>query len=450
MDWQKIWTSIVDFFKANVWNIVWFVAILVIGIIVIKVVMKLLKKILSKTRMEKIAQQFLCTIVKFVLWLLLVLLLLSRIGVEISGILTACSAIILAVGMALQNCIANVANGIIIISSHLFKKGDYIIANGVEGSIDDINFLFTTLITVDNRKVTMPNSAILNGNVTNLGAYPKRRVDFTFSVAYESDVELVKKVVTDVMKSDGRVYLDPAPFCRLKVLNASSIDFFANCWCDGSDYWDVYYYIMENVYNEFKRHNISVPYNQLEVRERKDNVKMPVVGKGLPQRVEKVRKKQEESTMSKILNFELGHTHTAQEEQDKKAKKQAKKEAKLQAKQAHKEEKIQAKAQKQQAQQNAPQKAKKVEHGKLDVEAATEKQSANAEKQKTAVAEKQKVSSAKAGEKTVNAKAANANQTGAKAAAKGASLKTPTNKSAGTKAETKTANSKSTNAKKKK
>lgn len=428
MDWQKIWTSIVDFFKANVWNIVWFVAILVIGVIVIKVVMKLLKKILSKTRMEKIAQQFLCTIVKFVLWLLLVLLLLSRIGVEISGILTACSAIILAVGMALQNCIANVANGIIIISSHLFKKGDYIIANGVEGNIDDINFLFTTLITVDNRKVTMPNSAILNGNVTNLGAYPKRRVDFTFSVAYESDVELVKKVVTDVMKSDGRVYLDPKPFCRLKVLNASSIDFFANCWCDGSDYWDVYYYIMENVYNEFKRHNISVPYNQLEVRERKDDVKMPVVGKGLPERVEKVRKKQEESTMSKILNFELGHAHNTADAKDKKAKKEAKKEekkeakeAKQQAKQAQKEEKNQAKAQKQQAQESAPQKAKKVEYGKLDVEVAAQQQRANAEKVKA--------NSEKVSKETTDNRAA-----GAKT---------------GTKAETKTT-SKTTDAKKKK
>ncbi len=287
----NVWNDIVNFFKTNVWNIVFFFAILIIGIIVIKILMFSLRKLLSKTKMEKIAQQFLCTIIKFVLWLVLVLLLLSQIGVEITGLLTALSAVILAVGMALQNAIANVANGIIIISSHMFKKGDYIIINGVEGNITDINFMFTTLITVDNRKVTLPNTSILSSNVTNLGAYPKRRVDLTFSVAYESDVELVKKVVTDVMKSDGRIYLDPEPFCRLKTLNASSIDFFANCWCDNADYWDVYYYVVENVYNEFKRHNISVPYNQLEIRERKDKVVMPVVGKKLPERVEKQREK---------------------------------------------------------------------------------------------------------------------------------------------------------------
>ncbi len=297
MNWSKIWLDICNYFKSNIWNIVLFFAILLVGIIVIKILLSVIRKILKHTKMEKIAQQFICTILKFLLWLLLILLLLSQLGVEITGILTAFSAVILAVGMALQNAISNVANGIIIISSHMFKKGDYIITNGVEGNITDINFMFTTLITTDNRKITLPNSNLLNNNVTNLGAYPKRRVDFTFSVAYESNVENVKQIVTDVMKSNGKVYLDPAPFCRLKFLSASSIDFFANCWCDNEDYWDVYYYIIENVYNEFKRKNISVPYNQLEIRERKDKVTMPIVGKSLPKREEKVRIKKEENAM---------------------------------------------------------------------------------------------------------------------------------------------------------
>ena len=294
MDWQAIWNSIVNFFKSNAWNILWFFVILVVGIIVIKIVLRLVKKLFSRTKIEKMAQQFVVTILKFVLYLALILVLLSQIGVEISGILTACSAVILAVGMALQNSISNVANGIIIISNKMFKKGDYIITGGVEGQVTDINFLFTTLITTDNKKITLPNSNILNGEVTNLGAYPTRRVDFMFSVAYETDVELVKKIVTDVMKSDGRVLLDPAPFCRLKVLGASSIDFAANCWCDNSDYWDVYYYVIENVYNEFKRNNVSIPYNQLEIRERKDNVVMPVIEAPLQERVEKIREIEEE------------------------------------------------------------------------------------------------------------------------------------------------------------
>lgn len=319
MDWAKIWDDICNYFKTNVWNIVLFFAILVIGIILIKILLTVTRKVLQHTKMEKIAQQFICTILKFVLWLALVLILLSQLGIEITGILTAFSAILLAVGMALQNAIANVANGIIIISGHMFKKGDYIITGGVEGSITDINFMFTTLVTPDNKKITMPNSTLLNNNVTNLGAFPKRRVDFTFSVAYETDVELVKKIVTDVMTSNGKVYLDPAPFCRLKVLNASSIDFFANCWCDNEDYWDVYYYVMEYVYNEFKRNNISVPYNQLEVRERKDKVDMPVIGKKLPQRIEKERTEEHERSIENLSKiFSAKKDKSGKEKADKK------------------------------------------------------------------------------------------------------------------------------------
>ena len=289
MDWEKIWSDIVNYFKSNAWNILFFFVILILGIIIIKILMAVLRKVLSKTKMEKIAQHFLCTAIKFCLWLALILILLSQIGIQITGILTAISALILAVGMALENNMANLANGIVIVSTHMFKKGDYIIVDGVEGNIVEINFLFTTLLTTDNKKITLPNSDIVNSPVTNLGANAKRRVEFTFSVAYESDVELVKKVVTDVMKSDGRVYLDPEPFCRLKTMNASSLDFFANCWCDNEDYWNVYYYVMEWVYNEFKRNNISVPFNQLEVRDRKDKPKNIVVGKSLPKREEKVR-----------------------------------------------------------------------------------------------------------------------------------------------------------------
>lgn len=328
MDWGKIWNDIVNFFTNNIWNIGLFFIVLILGILVIKIILKILKKVLSKTKMERIAQNFLCTALKFGLWLVLILSLLSIIGIEITGILTAISALILAVGMALESNMANLANGIVIVSNHMFKKGDYIIVDGVEGNITEINFLFTTLLTTDNKKITLPNSEIVNSPVINLGANAKRRVEFTFSVAYESDVELVKKVVTDVMKSDGRVYLDPEPFCRLKTMNASSLDFFANCWCDNDDYWDVYYYVMEWVYNEFKRHKISVPYNQLEVRDRKDNPKNIVIGKTLPERVEKVRPAKESHALLDAFKIHKKDKNKKKEKVDKKKDKKTNKKVK--------------------------------------------------------------------------------------------------------------------------
>ena len=141
-------------------------------------------------------------------------------------------------------------------------------------------------------------------------------------------LEKVKQIVLDVMHSDGRVLLEPnAPFCRLKTLNSSSIDFFANCWCDSEDYWSVYYYIVENVYNEFKRNNISVPYNQLEVRNRTDKVVMPVVGKKLPERVEKERTqlKQKFNLETDGLDYFLHRRPHDSKKKEEKADKKAKK-----------------------------------------------------------------------------------------------------------------------------
>ena len=292
MDFAALWEQIKNYFAGNFWSIIKFFAILIIGIILIKILLAVIGKILGKTKMEKIAQHFLLAIFKFVFWLILILILLSVIGVEISGILTAVSAVVLAVGMALQSNISNLANGIVIVSTHMFKKGDFISVAGSDGCITEINFLFTTIMTVDNKKITLPNSMIVNNAVVNAGANPKRRVDFTFTVAYESDLDKVKEIVIAVMKSNGAVYLDPEPFCKLKVLGSSGLDFFANCWVDSPDYWNVYYYVIEKVYNEFKKHGISIPYNQLEVRSRTDNVVMPYNPDPLPERVEKERKEE--------------------------------------------------------------------------------------------------------------------------------------------------------------
>lgn len=335
MDWDAIWETIKNYFTNNYMQIIKFFAILFFGIILIKLFLNIVNKVMNKTKMEKVTQGFLSGILKFCLYLILMLILLSVVGVAINGIITALSALVLAIGMALQNNISNLANGIIIVSSHMFKKGDYISVDGVEGSINNINFLFTTIITPDNKKITIPNSNIVNNAVTNYGAYETRRINFNFGVAYESDVEKVKKIVIDVMKSNGKVRLDPEPFCRLKELNDSSINFFANCWVDNEDYWDVYYYIMENVFNEFKRNDISIPYNQIEIRERKDKVVMPVEKNGLPKRVEKERVEQKHSfdlENDNITTIFKNKKHKKEESKKQKQSTKASKNAKKQKK----------------------------------------------------------------------------------------------------------------------
>ena len=289
-DFKQIWDDIVVFFTTKYWNVLLFFAALLIGIILVKLLVKLTRRILKRSKIEKIGQSFILNIVKYLLYLILILILLSIIGVNLSGVLTAISAAILAVGMALQSYIANLASGLIIVSMHMINKGDFITSGDVTGTVQDINFLFTTINSTDNKKIMLPNSTIVNSSLTNYGANGTRRVDFTFSVAYESDVEEVKAVVLAVMHSYNRIKEDPIPFCRLKTLGSSGIDFFANCWCDSDDYWDVYYYVTENVFNEFKRKGISIPYAQTEVRLRTDNVTLPIDGDKLPEREERILK----------------------------------------------------------------------------------------------------------------------------------------------------------------
>ena len=151
---EKVWKDIVAFFENNIWNVVLFVSTFVIGLVIVKLLINITKRMLTKTKIENITRGFIVGILKVVLYLIFVLVLLSIIGVQISGIITALSAVVLAVGMALQNIIANVANGMVIVSAHMFKKGDWIEVNGFGGSVTNINFLFTTITTADNKKVT--------------------------------------------------------------------------------------------------------------------------------------------------------------------------------------------------------------------------------------------------------------------------------------------------------
>ena len=313
MDWIAIWNDIVNFFKTNAWNIVIFFAVLLIGIIVIKIFMNILRRVLKRTKLEPIAVGFICGVIKLVLYLCLVLILLSIIGIEITGILTAVSALLLAVGLALENNIANAANGIIVVSSKMFKKGDYIEVEGKEGNVVEINFLFTTILTSDNKRITIPNSSIVNGTVVNYDSSKTRRVDFKFNVGYDSNVKQVEKIIKDVMYSNGQVLLDPEPFCRLNALNSNCLEFSAKCWCDSVDYWDVYYYVLENVFNELKRNNITMPTGQVEVRQRKGSGCIPPVPSKqissifIPKRIEKVREESDAIDLEKMSFSEIIH-----------------------------------------------------------------------------------------------------------------------------------------------
>ncbi len=343
MTWAEIWERIQQFFATSGMNIVKALLLWIIGYIVVRLLIVVIKKILHRSKMDKVAQGFIVSIIRFILHIVLIIMVLQALGVEITGIVAALATAGLAVSLALQDSLKNVASGVILLINKPFKEGDFISVAGVEGKVKNIKIFTTALLTFDNKLVVLPNSSVVNNPLTNYSNRKTRRVDFTFSVAYESDIDLVKKVVTDVMKSDGRVLLEPKPFCSIRNFNESSVDLFSYCWCDANDYWDVLYYVYDNVFNEFKRNKISIPYKQVEVRMREDKVVMPIRQEHLQERKEKQRNTEKiqslDNFFDKLEDGEIDAKKLKEQRKQEKLQKKALKEKRKEEKQNKKSKK---------------------------------------------------------------------------------------------------------------
>ena len=286
---QAFWNSICNFFASNIWNIVTWFAVLIFGALVIYIIVRFTRFIMRKRDVNEIAVRFIGLLIKILLWIFLILILLGMMGVPITALTTGLSAAILAVGIALKDFLSHLAAGIVLVFSRAYKEGNYIQVDGLEGSIVGINLLFTTLKTYDSTRVMVPNSKMVNSCVTNFEALGVRRVAIHFPIAHDTDLEQVRQILVDVMKSDGRVKLDPPPLCRLNAIKPDSLDMFLTCFVDIEDYWDIYFYIHDHGYDALKRAGIRIPHQQITVYEGREADQMPTKYEALPERVEKDR-----------------------------------------------------------------------------------------------------------------------------------------------------------------
>ena len=261
----SVWEQIVTFFTGAGWIVVEALAALVIGIIVIRIVHALLRKILLKRTMDNTIANFVLTVVRFALLLLLFFIIASIIKIPLSPLVTALGSIALAVGLALKDSLTNLANGVLLIAQKPFAEGQYVDIDGVEGTVKSIGLLTTELISPDNKKIVVPNSKITSACITNFSAKPTRRIDWEFSASYDSDVEKVKSVLSGVLSSHEKILSDPAPMVRLKSQGASEIVFVARAWVNNGDYWDVTWDINERAFAALNEAGIEIPYPQLDV-----------------------------------------------------------------------------------------------------------------------------------------------------------------------------------------
>lgn len=170
-----------------------------------------------------------------------------------------------AIGLALQGAFSNFAGGIMILIFHPFKVGHYIETSGLSGTVKEISIFYTVLTTPDCKDITIPNGTLMNSSVTNYSAEPTRRLDITFSVAYDSDIEKVKSILLKHANAHELTLKTPEPFARMTAQNTSSLDFALRVWVNNGDYWALKFDLLESIKKDFDSEGIVVPYQQLDV-----------------------------------------------------------------------------------------------------------------------------------------------------------------------------------------
>ena len=239
--------------------------VMIIGFKIINVLENRLKKPHKFNKIDPSVKTFMISFITISLKILLMIIVLSIVGVPMASLVTIVGSCAVAIGLALQGGLSNIAGGLMILIFKPFKVGDYISSNGLDGTVKSITMFYTTIVTVDNKVIQMPNGNLSNSNIINYSANPKRRVDINLSVAYSSDIDKVKKIINNVLDKEELILNDEERFVRLTKHDESALIFTLRVWTLTKDYWTVYFNILENIKKEFDKNKIEIPFNQLDV-----------------------------------------------------------------------------------------------------------------------------------------------------------------------------------------
>ena len=247
------------------------VIVFIVGRFLISMLNRFVGRLMDRRKVDISIKTFVKSLVNILLTILLIISVVGALGVETTSIAALLASAGVAVGMALSGNLSNFAGGLIILLFKPYKVGDYIEAQGVGGTVKEVQMFHTVLGTVDNKVIYIPNGSLSSGVVTNFSNQTTRRVDWTFGVEYGSDYEKVKQVIESVLAKDSRILSEPAaPFIALTALADSSVNVVVRVWVNSSDYWGVYFDINKNIYATFNEVGIGFPFPQLTVHQAKD------------------------------------------------------------------------------------------------------------------------------------------------------------------------------------
>jgi small conductance mechanosensitive channel len=246
-------------------KILWAIVMLAVCLIVVKLLLILTDRILRRTGVDRSLSVFLRTAIKVLLLFLTVLMVAPMLNIPVTSLVALLSVVGLAVSLAVQNSLSNVAGGIQLLTSKPFQIGDFVEAGGSSGTVAYVGVFYTKIYSTDNKLIQIPNSQITGEKIINYTAQPERRVDLTFTVSYDAPVDAVKQAITQVMGSHPLTLATPEPFVRVSKYGDSSIEYTLRVWCATGDYWTVYFDLLEQVKAAFDRDGIEMTYPHLNV-----------------------------------------------------------------------------------------------------------------------------------------------------------------------------------------
>lgn len=259
----------VDWLKEFIPDLIGAILILVIGMWISKVVSNLIARAMKRAKISTEVVTFVHSFAGISLKVVVIVAAVGTLGFNIASLVTALGAATVAIGLALQDTLKNVASGLMVLINKPFKVGDYVLVSGFEGTVTRIDISNTHLLTYDNKEVILPNSNITVNNITNYSSQENRRVDLKYSVAYGTDIDRVKKVVMDVVSENKSIMTDPEPFFAVGEHGDSSVTIVVRIWCKTADYWNVYFYMQEQILRAFEKNGIEIPFTQVDVHSKK-------------------------------------------------------------------------------------------------------------------------------------------------------------------------------------
>ncbi|WP_312584169.1 small-conductance mechanosensitive channel MscS [Atlantibacter sp.] len=246
-------------------NIVAALAIVIVGMIVARAISNTVNKLMVARHIDSTVADFLSALVRYSIIAFTLIAALGRVGVQTASVIAVLGAAGLAVGLALQGSLSNLAAGVLLVTFRPFRTGEYVDLGGIAGSVQHVQIFSTTLITADGKYVVVPNGKIIAGNIINFSRQPVRRNELIIGVSYDADTDRVREILTDIVMSDERILKDRERTVRMNELGASSINFVIRAWSKSSDLQEVYWDILDRAKKALDAEGIGIPYPQMDV-----------------------------------------------------------------------------------------------------------------------------------------------------------------------------------------